>query len=164
MSSVRPLLDLIDALDDLLQRAKAVPMSDQVRVDKQKAYELLDRIRAAVPGAVERPPPLPAPTRAPGTAPPPPREIDIESPDRLLASLEALDELVQNAKRVPLSDDRRINAERFYELIERARADVPEAIKAAKWLFVEYRQAWSPSTSTDTDTGTGMTDVDLNLD
>ncbi|HET6868182.1 MAG TPA: hypothetical protein VFH80_19870 [Solirubrobacteraceae bacterium] len=27
MSSVRPLLDLIDALDDLLQRAKAVPMT-----------------------------------------------------------------------------------------------------------------------------------------
>ena len=52
---------------------------------------------------------------------------------------------MQNAKRVPLSDDRRINAERFYELIERARADVPEAIKAAKWLFLEYGKGEPPA-------------------
>jgi hypothetical protein len=58
----------------------------------------------------------------------------------LLDLIDALDDLVHNAKRVPLSDDRRINAERFYELIERARADVPPAVKAAKWLFRENRE------------------------
>jgi hypothetical protein len=158
MSSVRPLLDLIDALDDLVRDAKAVPMTDQVRVDKEKIYDLLDGIRAALPAAVQRPEPPPPLPAASGTPLAPPREIDIESPDKLLASLDALDELVQNAKRVPLSDDRRIDAERFYKLIERARADVPEAIKAAKWLFVEYRRAWSSPQ------GTGMADVDLNLD
>ncbi len=132
--------------DDLRHQGKPVPMSSQVRVDKEKIYELLDGIRASLPGAVQRPQPPPAAPpgpAAPGTPPSPPREIDVESPDRLLASLDSLDELLQNAKHVPLTDDRRINAERFYELIDQARRDVPEAIKAAKWPFVEYRKAWS---------------------
>ena len=139
MSSVGPLLDLIDALDELVHQGKPVPMSSQVRLDPHEIYDLLDRMRATLPTLVQRP----SPPAAAGPLPTPPPEIDPESPDKLLASLDALDELVQNAKRVPLSDDRRINAERFYALIEQARADVPPAVSAAKWLFRANRERGS---------------------
>ena len=119
-----------------------------------------DRQNVVSAAAVQRPQPPPPAPATPGTAPPPPREIDIDSPDKLLACLDALDDLVHNAKRVPLTDERRINTEAVYELLDQARRDVPEAIKAAKWLFVEYRKAWSPSPGTDP----GMVDVDLGLD
>ena len=42
------LLSLIDELDDLIHNAKPVPLTDQVRVDRERVYDLLDRIRAAV--------------------------------------------------------------------------------------------------------------------
>jgi hypothetical protein len=145
----------------MVHKAKAVPMTDQVRVDKQEIFDLLDRMRATLPGVVQRPQPT-APA-APGPPLTPPSDIDAESPDKLLASLDALDDLVQNAKRVPLSDDRRINAERFYELIERARADVPPAVKAAKWLFRENRERRSASLASGP-APSGLADVDLNLD
>jgi hypothetical protein len=43
------LLVLIDKLDDLIHNARPVPLTDQVRVEKQELYDLLDRIRDAVP-------------------------------------------------------------------------------------------------------------------
>jgi hypothetical protein len=43
------MLVLIDKLDDLIHNARPVPLTDQVRVDKQELYDLLDRIRAALP-------------------------------------------------------------------------------------------------------------------
>ncbi len=135
-------------------------MTDQVRVDKQQVYDLLDGIRAALPGAVQRAQP-PAPV-ASGPPSRPPRAIFDDSPEKLLATLDALDDFVENAKRVPLSDDRRINPQRFYELIERARAGVPEAIKAAKWVFAEYREAWAAAEA-DGPSEPGMADGDLNL-
>lgn len=35
-------LVLIDKLDDLVHNAKPVPLTDQVRVDKEEIYDLLD--------------------------------------------------------------------------------------------------------------------------
>lgn len=41
-------LVLIDKLDDLVHNAKAVPLTDQVRIDRAQFYELLDRLRATL--------------------------------------------------------------------------------------------------------------------
>ncbi len=38
-------LVLIDKLDDLVHNAKPVPLTDQVRVDKEEIYDLLDQMR-----------------------------------------------------------------------------------------------------------------------
>jgi hypothetical protein len=39
-------LVLIDKLDDLVHNAKQVPLTDQVRVDKEEIYDILDQMRA----------------------------------------------------------------------------------------------------------------------
>lgn len=46
-------LALIDELDELLSNAKAVPLSDQLRIEKEEVYALLDGIRATLPDAVK---------------------------------------------------------------------------------------------------------------
>ena len=47
-------LALIDRLDDLVHNAKAVPLSDQVRIDREEIYDLLDQMRATIPEEVKR--------------------------------------------------------------------------------------------------------------
>ena len=42
-------LVLIDKLDDLVHNAKQVPLTDQVRVDKEEIYDILDQMRATIP-------------------------------------------------------------------------------------------------------------------
>ena len=42
-------LELIDELHDLVHSAKHVPLRDQVRVDKAKLYDILDRTRSTIP-------------------------------------------------------------------------------------------------------------------
>src|SRR5881397_2729072 len=39
-------LVLIDKLDDLVHNAKAVPLTDQVRIDREEIYDILDQMRA----------------------------------------------------------------------------------------------------------------------
>ena len=46
-------LRLVDQLDDLIHNAKSLPLSDQVRIDRDKAYDLLDQLRASLPGEIE---------------------------------------------------------------------------------------------------------------
>jgi hypothetical protein len=48
------LLDAIDKLDDLVMNAKGVPMTDQVRLDREKIFALLDAIRVAIPTELKR--------------------------------------------------------------------------------------------------------------
>src|SRR5947208_3046065 len=38
-------LVLIDKLDDLVHNAKAVPLTDQVRIDREEIYDILDEMR-----------------------------------------------------------------------------------------------------------------------
>ncbi len=40
------LLALIDQLDDLVLKAKQVPLTGQVRMDREEIYALLDRMRS----------------------------------------------------------------------------------------------------------------------
>ena len=47
-------LELIDELRDLVHGAKRVPLSDEVRVDKEKLSGLLDRMRSTIPEEIEQ--------------------------------------------------------------------------------------------------------------
>src|SRR2546428_2436560 len=47
-------LVLIDKLDDLVHNAKPVPLTDQVRVDKEEIYDILDQMRATIPEAIKQ--------------------------------------------------------------------------------------------------------------
>jgi len=47
-------LVLIDKLDDLVHNAKQVPLTDQVRVDKEEIYEILDQMRATIPEEIKQ--------------------------------------------------------------------------------------------------------------
>src|SRR6476620_6143379 len=47
-------LVLIDKLDDLVHNAKPIPLSDNVRVDKEEIYDLLDQMRATIPEEIKQ--------------------------------------------------------------------------------------------------------------
>ncbi|MBI5310804.1 MAG: ATPase [Actinobacteria bacterium] len=47
-------LVLIDKLDDLIHNAKPFPLSDNVRVDKEEIYDLLDQMRATIPEEIKQ--------------------------------------------------------------------------------------------------------------
>jgi hypothetical protein len=47
-------LVLIDKLDDLVHNAKAVPLTDQVRIDREEIYEILDQMRATIPEEIKQ--------------------------------------------------------------------------------------------------------------
>ena len=45
---------LIDKLDDLVHNAKPVPLTDQVRLDKEEVYDILDQMRATIPEEIKQ--------------------------------------------------------------------------------------------------------------
>ena len=47
-------LVLIDKLDDTVHNAKPVPLTDQVRVDREEIYDLLDQMRATIPEEIKQ--------------------------------------------------------------------------------------------------------------
>ena len=47
-------LVLIDKLDDLVHQAKAVPLTDQVRIDREEIYDILDQMRATIPEEIKQ--------------------------------------------------------------------------------------------------------------
>jgi cell division septum initiation protein DivIVA len=47
-------LTIIDKLDDLVHKAKQVPLRDQVRVDREEVYEILDQMRATIPEDIKQ--------------------------------------------------------------------------------------------------------------
>ena len=47
-------LVLIDKLDDSVHNAKPVPLTDQVRVDKEEIYDILDQMRATIPEEIKQ--------------------------------------------------------------------------------------------------------------
>src|ERR1700746_3847211 len=47
-------LVLIDKVDDLVHNAKPVPLTDQVRVDKEEIYDILDQMRATIPEEIKQ--------------------------------------------------------------------------------------------------------------
>ncbi|MCU0306169.1 MAG: ATPase [Thermoleophilia bacterium] len=47
-------LALIDKMDDLVHNARAVPLTDQVRIDREAIYELLDQMRSTIPEEIKQ--------------------------------------------------------------------------------------------------------------
>src|ERR1700760_568212 len=47
-------LVLLDKLYDLVHNAKPVPLTDQVRVDKEEIYDILDQMRATIPEEIKQ--------------------------------------------------------------------------------------------------------------
>jgi len=47
-------LALIDKLDDLVHNARAVPLTDQVRIDREAVYEILDQMRSTLPEEIKQ--------------------------------------------------------------------------------------------------------------
>ena len=59
----------------------------------------------------------------------------------VLVLIDKLDELVQNAKGVPLSQDQvRVDREEVYDLLDQMRATIPEEIKQARWIVKERQE------------------------
>jgi hypothetical protein len=61
--AIGEVFDALAGLDDQVAHAKAVPLTDQVRVNRERLYEGLDRLRAALPPAIEQ-------RGSPGAVPP----------------------------------------------------------------------------------------------
>ena len=47
-------VELLDELGDVIDNARPVPLSDRVRVDKQALFDILDQLRATIPGQIEQ--------------------------------------------------------------------------------------------------------------
>jgi vacuolar-type H+-ATPase subunit H len=47
-------LVLIDKLDELVQGAKSVPMTSQVRIDQEEIYEIIDQMRSTIPEEIKQ--------------------------------------------------------------------------------------------------------------
>ena len=104
------MLIAIDALDDLIHRAPAVPLTDSVRLDEDVLRAAVGRVRSEATTLF---------------GPEPERDGSIS---HLFGALDGLDELVRTAKAVPLTAQVRMNKERFYKQLDRAREALPEAI------------------------------------
>src|SRR5947208_11314236 len=60
----------------------------------------------------------------------------MESMD-VLVLIDKLDDLIHNAKTVPLTDTVRIEREEIYDILDQMRASIPEEIKQARWIVKE---------------------------
>jgi hypothetical protein len=47
-------LELVDKLDDLIHNAKVVPLTGQVRIDREEVYEILDQMRVTIPEEIKQ--------------------------------------------------------------------------------------------------------------
>ena len=45
---------IIDKLDDLVHKAKQVPLRDQVRVERREVYDILDQMRGTIPEDIKQ--------------------------------------------------------------------------------------------------------------
>ena len=58
----------------------------------------------------------------------------------VLVLIDKLDDLVHNAKAVPITDQVRINREEIYDILDQMRATIPEEIKQARWIVKERQE------------------------
>ncbi len=108
-------LVLIDKLDDLVHTAKAVPLTDTVRVDKEEIYDILDQMRATIPEEIKQ------------------ARWIVKERQEMLAE-------AHNAKQVPLTDQVRVDKEEIYDILDQMRATIPEEIKQARWIVKERQE------------------------
>ena len=58
----------------------------------------------------------------------------------VLVLIDKLDDLVHNGKRIPLTDDVRVDKEEIYDILDQMRATIPEEIKQARWIVKERQE------------------------
>ena len=62
------------------------------------------------------------------------------APMDVLVLIDKLDDLVHNARTVPLTDQVRIDREEIYDILDQMRATIPEEIKQARWIVKERQE------------------------
>ena len=55
----------------------------------------------------------------------------------VLVLIDKLDDLIHNAKQIPLTENVRVDREEIYDLLDQMRATIPEEIKQARWIVKE---------------------------
>ena len=103
-------LVLIDKLDDLVHNAKQVPLTDQVRVDKEEIYDLLDQMRATIPEEIKQA-----------------RWIVKERQEMLAEAKREAERIVKEARE---RQDRLISTEEVMKAAERAAEDIIDEAQA----------------------------------
>ena len=103
-------LVLIDKLDDLVHNAKQVPLTDQVRVDKEEIYDLLDQMRATIPEEIKQA-----------------RWIVKERQEMLAEAKREAERIVKEARE---RQDRLISSEEVMKAAERAAEDIIDEAQA----------------------------------
>jgi cell division septum initiation protein DivIVA len=58
----------------------------------------------------------------------------------VLVLIDKLDDLIHNAKQIPLTDNVRVDKEEIYDLLDQMRATIPEEIKQARWIVKERQE------------------------
>jgi beta-galactosidase/beta-glucuronidase len=58
----------------------------------------------------------------------------------IVARLQQIEDLIQEAKSMPLSSSVLMNREEMLELVEAARADLPEEVKQARWIVKDREE------------------------
>jgi vacuolar-type H+-ATPase subunit H len=61
----------------------------------------------------------------------------------VLVLIDKLDDLIHNAKTVPLTDTVRVEKEEMYDILDQMRASIPEEIKQARWIVKERQDMLS---------------------
>jgi cell division septum initiation protein DivIVA len=103
-------LVLIDKLDDLVHNAKPIPLTDQVRVDKEEIYDILDQMRATIPEEIKQA-----------------RWIVKERQEMLAEAKREAERIMQEARE---RQDRMISQEEITRQAERAAEDIIEEARA----------------------------------
>jgi hypothetical protein len=105
---------LIDELDGLLAGAPDVPLTNQARIDKDRAYDLLDGLRSELP-FIAKESGEPLKTRL----------------AELLPLIDELDDELHNARPVPLTDQVRVDRGKLARILKRMRAAFSQGTLAA---------------------------------
>src|SRR6266568_2573219 len=58
----------------------------------------------------------------------------------VLVLIDKLDDLVHNAKTLPMTDTVRVDKEEIYDILDQMRATIPEEIKQARWIVKDARE------------------------
>jgi len=58
----------------------------------------------------------------------------------VLVLIDKLDDLIHNARSVPLTDSVMIDREEIYDLLDQMRSTIPEEIKQARWIVKERQE------------------------
>src|SRR5437762_991622 len=58
----------------------------------------------------------------------------------VLVLIDKLDDLIHNAKPIPMSDKVRVDKEEIYDILDQMRATIPEEIKQARWIVKERQE------------------------